>query len=150
MRIVRIQHEQCNEPNGSTVVLAPPDWTKAQIQEKVSEAKREHIEASKKLQADEKHEFKHLAYYSGGPTIKYEDHPTKTVKEVQELHKQTKERWKKWYAQHNENRRSFKNRLIEKGFIEVWDDEVEAVDVVADWGHNHGLKLDYWQKDDDF
>jgi hypothetical protein len=73
----------------------------------------------------------------------YKKHPEKTVREVEEAHAKQKLSYDKWLHENKRLTRSFKDRLLERGFVGLWQENPDVLEVRAFWGHNHGLTLNY-------
>jgi hypothetical protein len=135
VRIVRIRHERCQEWDGNEYMLAPDEWGPDQIRQAVRDARDELIADAKTIET-----------YPAKPPFStpFSQHLDKTVQEVLDMHEAQKLAYKVWLQENRYLSRSFETRLCERGFQSLEEGEdPDAVDVNLDWGHNHGLALNY-------
>jgi hypothetical protein len=137
-RLVRIQHDRCNDYDGTEYVLAPADWDDDKIRTEIRAACGQMIKDAQQV--------------SESPlkppwTPPYDAHPDKTVAEVKGLHAEQQATYKAWQEENGQLTRSLQERLRERGFFALWDDEQDektgVVHVEQYWGHQHGLTLNY-------
>jgi len=133
MRLVRILHDRCNEWDGTEHVLAPDDWDMDKVYDLVDEAVKECIVAAK----EEIKELPHVPYRPD-----YSQFPDKTVREINAEHAVKVEAAKKAKTERDELTKTFRQRLLNKGFKSL-DADPDSVEVTAYWGHGHGLNFRY-------
>jgi hypothetical protein len=133
--LVRIEHSRCDEYDGTEYVLAPAGWDEARIHAEINTVEQEMIADAQALKEPP----------FGEPPFHppYEKHPQLTVREVQEQHTKLKADYKAWRDENKQMTRSFADRLRDRGFIGLWEDEAEVLEHDCYWGHRHGLDLNY-------
>ena len=141
MQLIKITHIKCGEYSGQEFALVPDEWDAAQIKKLVTETTTELIADAKEL----KDHHPPTQPYSHKP--RYEDFPDKTVREIQKEHNERLVEMREWQKHHWDLQRSFMTRLAEKGFVPLWAEEANLLTVSTDWGHNHGLNLNYEHAD---
>lgn len=140
MKLARIQHNRCQEWDGNTHVLIPDDWDGNKFREVVSECVYKLIAATKKTK--EVRETSPSRWTPYGQSIPYKEFPDKTVKEVDAWWAEQKELHEKWQSEVAPIKMHFSDLLKEKGVLSLWESE-EILTAEANWGHNHGLSLEY-------
>jgi hypothetical protein len=135
-RLVRVQHDRCGEYDGTEYVLAPIDWDAERVRAEIRVVVEETIADAKAIKEAPLNPPHHPPYA---------EHPDKTVAAVQALHAAQRAAFSEWNKKNLHLSRSFVERMRERGFVALWDDEAEtgAYTAGAYWGHNHGLKLNY-------
>lgn len=134
MKLVRISHTRCREWDGTEYVLAPEEWADDFIDRQIEEAKEELLDEARAVSTSP------LKPSHAPP---YTEHPDETVREVQEAHAEQVAVYKGWREKNARLGRSLHDRLIERGFHALGTDEAGILEVRLDWGHNHGLTLNY-------
>lgn len=140
MRLVKIEHSRCNEYDGTEYVLAPDHWNEKYLHETIHGVVRDMIEDAKRV--------KNPPFGAPGWHPPFDDHPDKTVAEVKALHETAKHTYSEWKKGNEHLSRSFKDRLVERGFTRLESDEADSIKVKTYWAHNHGLELNYEHFDD--
>ena len=137
-RLVSVDHVQCAETSGYEHFLAPPEWTQDEIDAKVDKITDEMIRDAKEVQA---------AVENPGYGPNFGDYPDLTVKQIKEDFAKKREAYKTWKAANDHLMRSFAKRMEDSGFSQLWDaedkEETGTIRSSANWGHSHGLKLNY-------
>lgn len=136
MRLVQVTHSRCAEYDGRELFVVPDTWSRNQVTEVADEVIKELIADAKALSAGAD---------IGAPerAPRYDQHPEKTVAEVQRLWEEHRARYTAWQEENRRLGRSFRDRLRERGVLSPWDEGVDALTVSASWGHNHTLTLNY-------
>lgn len=138
MRLVRVTHDRCGEYDGTEYFLAPESMTEDEVQVQVSAVVIEMVEDAKELKDPPEGAPRH--YFS--PDWDGAD-PAKTVQEVRADFERAKAEYLKWYDDQKGHRRSFSDRMRDRGFTALWDEGADVIKADALWGHNHGLELNY-------
>lgn len=143
MKTISIHHIRCGEWDASTYVLAPDDWDDNTINQKIQDAAKEYLVVLKQAKEDNPRPGN---YY--GPDWNSPKHLDKTVREVLAERTIEEEKIKKWEKRQRENRKQFSDFLADQGFTPLWKLDENLVFEV-DWGHNHGLFIDYSETETD-
>lgn len=143
MKLIRIQHERCNEWSASSYALAPDDWDDEQISRAIRAAQDDYLAFEQEFRERQSDNGFTAHYFPGHPS--YEQHPDKTVREVQELHAAQKTEWQRWRDREYQSRQPFSAYLEKHGLIRLVNAEEEhgIQEFDLDWGHRHGWRLDY-------
>lgn len=143
MKLARVTHIRCSEPDGQTFCFIPDDWTENQFNRAVYAAKKKYEAATSAYMEELKAgDLQGLLYsYSYGHP-QYERYPDKTVKEVKEAFEQEKEEKKRRKAILDEARKPFGAFLRTEG-VRLISDLEEGIEIDVNWGHQHGVPLDY-------
>jgi len=140
MKVVRINHDRCNEWDVTTYALAPDEWSNGEVMSRVGKAQDEYQQTVNELAKVMKETPPGMQRPFSSP--QYKNYPDKTVREVDELHAEQVERYKAYEAEKRKGYRSFSSYLEDQGFTRL-DNYEDAVVVEVYWGHQHGTKLDY-------
>jgi hypothetical protein len=137
-RVVKISHVRCGEWDGNTYILAPEGTTQAKLQADTNLAAENYLTAIADFKTQN----------ARPPTTRLEDYPGSTTiaeaKELIELEKETRINWEK---KRNLATRGFSGFMFDLGYETLSEGtEEEIPDVEYDWGHRHGEKLDYQDK----
>ena len=129
MKIVKIEHIQCNEHQGYTYILAPEHLSITNIREDVYKARNAYL----------KH-LKSLPTYPGYPNISLLDvwPDDITVREAKKLLVERKKEQKEYQIALESARRSFGSFLLDAGYQLLSEQDS---DIELDWGHNHKLAI---------
>jgi len=146
VKLVRIEHERCQEPDGTTWCFAPDDWDQERFEQAVFSAKRAYQAAMDAYMKEAKEQdFPPSIYGSWRPPPDYSKYPNLTVKEVQEKHE-------KDFAEVLRKREialagthSFAWFLEQEGLVQFHDAKADLY-AELNWGHRHGTPLSYQQK----
>jgi hypothetical protein len=141
-RVVRFVHDRCNEYDSTEYLFAPDGWSDEEIDEAVRAVRDEMISDAQAISSSPLKPPWHAPY---------KEHPDKTVAEVDALHAKQHKAYDVWKKENERLTRSFSDRLRERGFLGLWEDESPAYESCVFWGHHHGLDLNYGPpKRDDF
>lgn len=138
MQLVRISHSRCQEWDGTSFVLAPDNWSEDTINQKLDAAMNAYFEVLDALRQDQNGKpYPNLGF------IDYKGNPDKTVREVQDEHKQKQDANKAWETEHNKRNSGFDSFLTDQGFTSIYSETSEVLVFEADWGHHHGTPIKY-------
>jgi len=138
MKIVKISFERCGEHEKTGYWLAPATMSEVEAQEAVAAARTKYLELVDKYQG-QKHALVEVNILNFPETAKdMTIGEAKAAWEANEILRKERRRL------NEEMSGSFKNELYIQGLIAIEDaDPMEVLEVTVDWGHRHGLKLNY-------
>lgn len=146
MKLVRIEHERCNEPDGTTWCFAPDDWDQERFEKAVVAAKEAYQAAMDAYMLEAKAgDFPPSVYSSWSSPPDYSKYPNLTVKEVQEKHKAKEEERKRKREIALAGTHNFAWFLEQEGLTQFHRADADLY-FELDWGHQHGRPLKYGQK----
>lgn len=138
MKLIKIEHNRCEDWDGSSYLWAPKDFTEDKIEDDILYAQKEYEKDTTIAIANK--ENPKLIYKPYSP-IPFGNYPDKTVKEVQEIWEQERIKYNEWQSKLKPAAQSFENYLIKKGYVNFYEGEMETY--IAYWGHRHGVPLKY-------
>lgn len=138
VKLAYIQHERCGESAGGLYVFIPEDWDKGKLREIVDRCVLEHIKEAKDYNDNKKPPNAWARYNQPN----YSLFPDLTVKEAKKEWDKMGRVYKEWEAATAGSKKSFSSRLKDEGVISLYDVE-SNIEVYAEWGHHHGLHLQY-------
>jgi hypothetical protein len=139
MKLARIEHSRCGEWTSSTYVWVDDGITDEQLQETVDRVAKEYLARVKEVMTTEKPK----ASPYGQPDWKAEKNLERPVKDVLAEHEKAQAEAHVYAKKRQEAMQSFGTILAkEEGIESFWDREPD-ISVEADWGHNHGLTIEY-------
>lgn len=141
MRLIRIEHERCGEIDAFTFAFCPDEWTSAVIYSRIDVAQKKYLEAIKKAREEVPPEFKNFHYIL--QVKDYELYPDKTVKEIEQEHKEKLEKYEEWQKSRNKIKSQFNRFLEDEGFTTLWNATEEDDIFSVYWGHRHGEPIIY-------
>jgi hypothetical protein len=147
-RIVRVKHARCDEWDGdTTIALAPAEWTDAEVSARVKDAQADYLAAYRDAADARENAPKFPGYHPN-----YEAHPDKLVRDVLSEHAAAKAAYDEHQAKSAHTRQRFEWFLDKRGFVTAWsvDAAEHIVDIRCDWGHRHGMRLNYGDPPDRF
>jgi hypothetical protein len=139
VRLVRISHLRCSDYDRSSWMIAPKDWDDEKIEDEIYAAQDAYLKQYQVAKLN--NEFAGPPY--PGYVPKYADcPPDMTIAEVQADHLAKMNAYNDWKKKDDQTKRTFESFLTDQGFETIWHtDEVLAVE--CDWGHRHGMSLEY-------
>lgn len=143
LQLVNITHERCVEYAATTFVWAPADWSEERIRKAAQVAQAAYLEAYNYAVKNTEPPNDYHRY--GGP--RYESFPDKTVAEIKAEWEAKRVVWEAWDAQERAAKTSFLNFLTAQGFEPLHEHEDRGVEL--DWGHRHGVAIDYAETETD-
>lgn len=146
MRLVKIEHVRCNETDWSrqTLVWAPDDMAEESIDAKIVSAQKRYLKALREFQELTEEQKRMLSVGTWGlPNYKSEPDRTKTLAQVDAEHAAKRARYDTIVAKERAAMRSFAWFLHDEGLTLFEDHDSDLVLVTLDWGHNHGLGIEY-------
>jgi hypothetical protein len=144
LRLIRIDHSRCGEPVAHTFILAPADWDAKTIDQGIQNAYKAYWDAIQIAQNKEKEPP------TGNPTVaKYKEYPDKTVAEVEAIFAEQFATHSAWQKDQWKARQEFQTFLKGEGFTLLWDDEAKIPRFDVNWGHRHGISINYSATDVD-
>lgn len=139
MKLIKVYHCRCGEYDGASYLLVPSDYKRSHIEEVLRNASSNYVEAVKHARSDPPNDFTRWSRPD------YEHNLDKTVREVKEEWEEKKRVWEEWANKgYNLERNNFSDFIkdLDKNIIPLHQaDDIEEYEV--DWGHHHGLFLDY-------
>lgn len=144
-QLVRITHYRCNEPSAYTYVWAPNTWDEDKIVDAARKARDAYEQVLDRIKNG--HTPPPNEYRPGAP-IPYKDYPEKTVAAIEAEWAQKRKAWEIWHeAEERAPKTSFGDFLRREGFVALWEHADMEIDI--DWGHQHGVEIDYSKTEDD-
>lgn len=140
MKLAKIDYTRCSEWDGYSLVWVPDGWTQDDFEAAVSRAESAYLAFLKRFDDDAEPP---VAKAYGQPP--YKDFPDLKVAEVQALWDEQKRAYAEWERDHSKGRKGFPAFLAGEGIEAIHSHEPELVTEV-DWGHRHGVRLDYEAK----
>lgn len=140
MKLGVVNHYRCNEWSESrTVMLMPDEWSVDDFQKAVELARIEYLAFLGVWNARTDCPNK------AGPYSKpdYSKFPDKTVAEVDADWAEQRKIYDAWYKVHIQGYQNFACYLERQGLMYLFDAEESDFVYDLDWGHNHGLPIDY-------
>lgn len=136
MRIVKINHFRCNEPEKSRFYVVDPAFvgTHEEVLARVKEAQRLYLEAYDKYSKEAKPVSPEMDLMKLDRFSTVDDCQQRVVK-----YRAAMEAWEKG---RNEASRTFDGTLAACGIVPL-DGLVDLDSVELDWGHRHGQKLEF-------
>lgn len=135
MNLVKITHRRCGDHSGNTFILAPEEWSRSEISERVERAQDAYLRAVA-MDHDEKPPYPSVIDLAGLPE-------SMTVGEVRADKRARQQAYDDWYKRHTETHRAFEIFLLDEGFFSLWDAPTATTDIEVDWKHRHGMLLSY-------
>lgn len=139
MKLGIIKHERCCEPTyDKTLVWLPDEMTEDEFTAAVDAARAEYLAFAQA--------FKNAPPpndYNGHMSIPYHKYPTLTVAQVEAEWDVKRAAWQTWDAERKKAKRSFGNYIEGRAGIQRFWEYDAPFTRDCDWGHNHGIKLDY-------
>lgn len=146
VKLVRIYHDRCGEPDGTTWCFAPDDWDEERFNKAVLAARRGYQDAvNAYMEAAKEQGFPPSLYGSSMSPPNYAKYPDLTVKEVQEKHKAESERLARLRGIALAGTHNFGWFLEHEGFVQFHNAEPDF-STELNWGHQHGAPLKYKQE----
>jgi hypothetical protein len=143
MNLAKIQHYRCGQPESVTLVWVPTDMTENELDALIKTAQQDCVDAEKKVEGQ-----------SAPPYRTYWDwlskaDKSKTVSELEAEYAEHKATYDTWAAKRDAARKSFAQRLkdLSNGRVAMFWDEECPLETDCNWGHNHGVKVDYGETD---
>jgi len=145
VKLVRIEHERCQEPDGTTWCFAPDDWDQERFEKAVFAAKRAYQVAMDAYMEEAKKQGFPAQSYGWSAPPNYASYPDLTVKEGQERHKAEEDERKRKREIALAGTHNFAWFLEQEGLVQFHRADADLY-MELDWGHQHGRPLDYQQK----
>lgn len=143
MKIARIQHHRCGSYESSTLVWVPDDMLEEQLETLVEKARKDCLDAERSVKGETAPPYR--TYWDW--QSRADKNKTLTVLEAEyAAHKAI---YDAWAAKRDAARKDFASRLkdLSDGQITRFFDGDFPLDVDCNWGHNHGVKVDYGETD---
>lgn len=138
MKLVHVTHRRCMDYDCATFVLAPDEWSEDEIETRLLAAQGAYAVAVRvALDGIEKVPYPSFPNVTNMPD-------DMTLAQVRAEHAEQKARYDAAEAKRREATKGFERFLVDAGFVSIWADEANAVQVECDWGHNHGVRFDYY------
>lgn len=139
MKLGIIKHIRCGEDsNDRTLVWLPDIMTEDSFRVAIAAARAEYLAFAK--------EFKNAEApndYRPHSPVPYERHPDRTVADVKAEWAEKRIVWEAWEAQRKKAAKTFGDYIDGiHGIQRFWEFDPPFTED-CDWGHNHGIKLDY-------
>ena len=139
MKLAKVVHYRCDEYSNTSYVWVPDDMTLEQFHEVLDKAEEAYLAFIKEWNATEK-----VQYVNYTPDYKkYPKHLT--IAEIDTQHAEALAKYKEFEQKELKSKRKFSHFLADQGLKQIWDYEPELTSTI-DWGHNHGMGLDYVEK----
>lgn len=138
-QIVCITHIRCSEYTATTYVCAPQEWSQEIIEERIRLAQQEYLAATAVVLSAPPNNYRRY----GSPP--FTDHPTQTVQWIIDMWQEKKKEWDEWNATQNGTTKRFSAFLTDQGFLDLYDQA--DIKSSLDWGHLHGVNLNYGETD---
>lgn len=150
MKLGRIGHIRCGEWDASTFVWCPDDLTEEQFETIVHQAAKDYETALK--------EFKEANPPPKQPSFNLDYRVSKTDEIPDEMtfgeYRKQKEEYdaerKAWDEKHKRINHGLMPFLREQGirpFWDVGDDDIPLMEAEVNWGHQHGVSIEYNETD---
>ena len=138
MKLARIDHIRCDEPDGATLVWIEDSMTEDDLQEAVERAGKAYVKAVSEFMNTKPPEGIQSAYSQPN----WERNRDRKVGEVLDEHAKLKEQRTEWDRKRREAIRPFDEFLHQEPGIEpFWEGEFVNGDMY--WGHRHGESIQY-------
>lgn len=141
-RLVQVEHERCQELDyeARTYVLAPAEWSEAEIDRRVEAAHAAYLEDFAKalgLPGEPKRPPYRPDFDGCDQSL--------SVAEVKARHDAERLAYSEWEKARGPLTQPFEDYLARQGFVEIWQDATYRATVY--WGHAHGSRYEYGTTD---
>lgn len=140
MRLVKIGYVRCRDWDGYSLGWVPDSWTQEEFEAAVLRAEDAYLAFLKRFDEEAEPPVKEPRFAAA-----YDDYPDLKVSEVQALWAEQKRVYTEWKRDYDKGRRGFPSFLADEGIEPLYEHEPELVTEV-DWGHQHGVRLEYEAK----
>lgn len=139
MKLAKIEHYRCGEWDANNYVWVPDAMTREELLVLVSAAQRDCREAEKTIEGVEA-----PPHRSWWDFFEKADQ-NKSLATVKLEYAEHEAHYKAWEAKRDAARKSFWQRLcgLSGGKVLSFSDGECGLEVECDWGHSHGLKVNY-------
>ena len=144
MKIVRITHYRCNEPDGYTFAVVPEGKTDEEVEADVQTAQALYFQAVAAFKAASKEPS---ADWGGKPLDTYADNIT--IGEAKRLREEATKKHREYEELRLRATTPYDTFLNGLGYRSLWDDLPGIIECDVNWGHRHGEHLDYTSKTPD-
>lgn len=143
MKLAKIEHVRCDEPDCTTYVWTPDDWDEKQFRAALKNAEKAYLSAYQEWQRikDEAPE-KYFANYKDELEF-YQARPELSVAQAKAEWEEAFARRKAWEVEYNKGQQTFAEFLELEGLTAFIVHEPDF-SACINWGHQHGASLKYW------
>lgn len=151
MKLVQVRHIRCEGYEGDvTWCVAPDDWGEGRLEHAVLTAQENYLAAVRT--ANEKRAGEAPPYPGHMPH--FAAHPDRLVREVQAEWEERRAAYDEFQERYRKAAHRFEDFLKDQGLTTLWGLDADTfpgfMRVEADWGHRHGVPLDYGTESDSF
>lgn len=115
--------------------MAPAQWSFNEVEKAIDSAQNAYLNAITESQKeDPKPVF---------PNINWRSYPDKKVSDLIIQEEVQRMLYREWEERHRQFTKSFMEYLKDQGFTSLYDDEANVPYVEIDWGHRHGIHINY-------
>jgi hypothetical protein len=139
-KLAKISHNRCYEYDSTTFVMIPYEWSIFDFNHKVKAAQEKYLQFFNKLKTQDA-----VPFVPYKPDYAKAD-KTKTIAEIETEHQEKLNKFQEYEEFRVKASRSFTYFLQDEGMFPIWAVDADY-EVDIDWGHAHGSRLDYHDKD---
>jgi hypothetical protein len=142
MKLAQIDHERCDEIRAVTYVWIPDDLTVTDLDAFIKTAQELYLKNEEEFKSADK-------LRDPGYSPNYSLYPPMTVAEINAAHKEKVDAYKIWEEKREASRQTFASLLVEvsNGSIKEFEDFPPEFNMVVNWGHRHGTRIEYGETD---